>query len=233
MKCGVIIFPGSNCDHDTVHMLQTVYGLQTVELWHKDADLQGCDMIFVPGGFSYGDYLRCGAVARFSPIMEAVIKFANQGGFVMGICNGFQVLCEAHLLPGVLMRNANQKFICKNIYLRTETSDSAITAAIERGKVLKIPIAHAEGLYYADDNIIADLNKNHQILFRYSDANGNVNDATNPNGSLSNIAGICNATRNVFGMMPHPERAGEGILGNTDGKLIFDSIMQFASEKVA
>ena len=225
MKFGVIVFPGSNCDHDTINVLRNVYGYETVELWHKDTDLQGCDFIFVPGGFAYGDYLRCGAIARFSPIMESVIDFANKGGYVMGICNGFQVLCEAHLLPGVLLRNDSQKFICKNIYLKNETPDTLITRSIPDNAVLKVPIAHAEGRYYADDATISKLNENNQVIFRYCDENGNVTADANPNGALDNIAGICNKGRNVFGMMPHPERAADELLGNTDGRFIFDSIL--------
>ena len=226
MKFGVVIFPGSNCDQDTIHVLETVYGLETVPLWHKEADLKGCDFIMIPGGFSYGDYLRSGAVARFSPVMEKVIEFAAKGGYVMGICNGFQVLCEAHLLPGVLMRNMSQKFICKNVFIKAATNDSLITAEIPLEKALKIPIAHAEGRYYADEKVIKSLKDNNQILFRYCDENGNITPEANPNGSVENIAGICNEGRNVFGMMPHPERASEDILGNSDGKFLFDSILK-------
>lgn len=225
MKFGVVIFPGSNCDRDTMYVLRDVYGYETVPLWHKETDLQKCDFVFIPGGFAYGDYLRCGAVARFSPIMESVISFAKDGGYVMGICNGFQVLCEAHLLPGALLRNISQRFICKNTYLRTETTDSLITRAIPDGTVLKIPVAHGEGRYFADEATIKSLNENDQIMFRYCDENGVVNESTNLNGSLENIAGICNETRNVFGMMPHPERASDEALGNTDGRMIFDSIL--------
>ena len=228
MKAGVVIFPGSNCDQDTIYTLSHTYRLQTVALWHKDTDLQGCDIIFLPGGFSYGDYLRSGAVARFSPIMESVIKYANNGGLLVGICNGFQVLCEAHLLPGALMRNIRQKFICKNVYIKAETNSSIFSSGIPLDKALKIPIAHAEGRYYADNATLESLNKNDQIIFRYCNENGLVTDEANPNGSLDNIAGICNAGRNVFGMMPHPERAADNILGNTDGCFIFDSIFSKA-----
>jgi phosphoribosylformylglycinamidine synthase subunit PurQ / glutaminase len=228
MKFGVIIFPGSNCDSDLLHVIREVMQQEVVELWHKDTELSGFgagDCIFVPGGFSYGDALRAGAIARFSPIMKAVIEFANNGGYVWGICNGFQILCEAGLLPGALLRNANQKFICKNVYLKAETNESAITSHIDRSRPLAIPIAHAEGRYYADAETLQSLQDNDQILFRYCDENGNVTDESNPNGALDNIAGICNRTRNVFGMMPHPERASEEQLGNEDGKVMFESLL--------
>lgn len=224
MKCGVVVFPGSNCDHDTFFLLKDLYGHETVMLWHKDADLQGCDFIILPGGFSYGDYLRSGAVARFSPIMKSIIDYANNGGLLFGICNGFQVLCEAHLLPGVLLRNDSQKFICKNVFIKADNQDTPATRNIPEGTVLKIPIAHAEGRYFADEKTIQSLETNSQIMFRYCDEEGNVNATSNVNGSTNNIAGICNFTRNVFGMMPHPERASEAILSNLDGRLIFDSI---------
>lgn len=227
MKFGVVVFPGSNCDRDTVHVLQNVMGFETKSIFHKETSLDGFgpgDCIVLPGGFSYGDYLRSGAIARFSPIMEAVIKFANEGGYVLGICNGFQVLCEAGLLPGALLRNRNQQFICQNIYMRTETTNSAVTSALEPGQVLKVPIAHAEGRFFADDATMTEITKNDQVLFRYCDKDGNVNDSTNVNGAVDNIAGITNRTRNVFGMMPHPERASEEQLGNTDGRAIFESL---------
>lgn len=226
MKFGVVTFPGSNCDYDTYHVLKDVMGFDTVQLWHKDQDLQGADFIFLPGGFSYGDYLRSGAVARFSPIMEQVIAHAKKGGHVMGICNGFQVLCESGLLPGVLMRNERQKFICKNVFLKTATTKSMVTAALQEGEVLKVPIAHAEGNFHASASVIEELEQNDQVLFRYCDENGEVNEAANPNGSVNNIAGITNSGRNVFGMMPHPERASESILGNEDGRKLFDGILQ-------
>ncbi|MEO0732272.1 MAG: phosphoribosylformylglycinamidine synthase subunit PurQ [Bacteroidota bacterium] len=228
MKFGVIQFPGSNCDDDMMHVLGTVLDRDTVKLWHKDESLDGFttdDCIIVPGGFSYGDYVRAGAVARFSPIMTAVVDFAKRGGYVFGICNGFQILCEAGLLPGALLRNRDQKFIARNCYLRTETSKSAITSQLEPGQVLEIPIAHAEGRYYADDVTIAELIANEQVLFRYSDGAGELVSEANVNGSTQNIAGICNAERNVFGMMPHPERASEDILGNTDGKALFTGLI--------
>lgn len=231
MKFGVLIFPGSNCDDDMIHVLQNVMQQEVVPLWHKEESLPGFekgDCIVLPGGFSYGDYMRAGAIARFSPIMNAVIEFANHGGFVWGICNGFQILCEAGLLPGVLLRNSNQKFICKNIYLKTKTNNSAITANLDLSQPLKIPIAHADGRYYADKNTLDMLVENDQILFTYCDASGKETPNANPNGAEMNIAGICNQNRNVFGMMPHPERASEDILGNTDGRGLFESIVSLA-----
>lgn len=229
MKFGVVVFPGSNCDDDMLHVLGNVMEQEVVELWHKNTDLPGFgpgDCIVLPGGFSYGDYLRAGAIARFSPIMQSVIEFANNGGYVWGICNGFQILCEAGLLPGVLLRNANQKFVCKNVFLKTATNNSAITNNLSKGQVVKIPIAHADGRYHADAATLADLKANDQILFTYCNEEGEVNAAYNPNGAIENIAGICNAQRNVFGMMPHPERAAEGILGNQDGRLLFESMLK-------
>ena len=225
MKFGVLVFPGSNCDDDAVHVLGDVMGKDVVKIWHKEINLPDVDCLIVPGGFSYGDYLRCGAIARFSPIMPAVIEFANAGGFVYGICNGFQILCEAHLLPGALLRNANQKFICKNVFLKPMTNNSPLTADLDLTKPLKIPIAHAEGRYYADDATLQKLVANDQILFKYCDENGNFTEGSNPNGSMMDIAGICNPRRNVFGMMPHPERAAEAELGNTDGRLMFESLL--------
>lgn len=225
MKFGVVVFPGSNCDQDMVYVLQNIMKQRVVQLWHKDSDLQGCDFIVLPGGFSFGDYLRSGAIARFSPIMEKVIEFANAGGNVLGICNGFQILCEAGLLPGALLHNTSQKFISKNTYIKSQTSNSRITAAINKNKALCIPIAHGEGRYFADAETLKKLNNQDQILFRYCDEQGAISDAANPNGSLENIAGICNHQRNVFGMMPHPERAADKELRNVDGKLIFDSIL--------
>lgn len=229
MKFGVIQFPGSNCDDDMVHVLGTVMGRDTVKLWHKNEDLGDLttdDCVIVPGGFSYGDYVRAGAVARFSPIMKAVQEHAAQGGYVFGICNGFQILCEAGLLPGALLRNQEQKFISKNVFLRVETTDSAVTSKLSVGQVLKIPIAHAEGRYYADQETIAGLIENDQVLFHYSEPTGELTQAANMNGSTQAIAGICNAERNVFGMMPHPERAAEEILGNTDGYPIFAGLVE-------
>lgn len=229
MKFGVVVFPGSNCDDDMVHVLGQVMQQEVVKLWHKESDLTGFDRndcIVLPGGFSYGDYLRAGAIARFSPIMNAVVEFAQSGGYVWGICNGFQILCEAGLLPGVLLRNENRKFVCKNIYLKSQTSNSVLTSQIPPGQVLKIPIAHADGRYFADPDTLHELHANDQILFKYCDADGNITKAANPNGALENIAGICNKQRNVFGMMPHPERASEEALGNIDGKMLFESLLQ-------
>ncbi len=231
MKFGVIIFPGSNCDTDMIYVLEEIMEQKVVKLWHKDTDLQNVDAIALPGGFSYGDYLRSGAIARYSPIMKKVIEFANNGGLVFGICNGFQILCETGLLEGALLHNDNQKFVCKNIYLKSETNDNAFTKKIKNNIPLKIPIAHGEGRYYANKKTIEKMKKNGQILFRYSDKNGNITKEENPNGSLENIAGICNENKNVFGMMPHPERASDDEIGNTDGKIIFDSIVNFLEEK--
>ena len=226
MKFGVLVFPGSNCDDDAVHVLGDVMGKDVIKIWHKETTLPDVNCLIVPGGFSYGDYLRCGAIARFSPIMKSVVEFANAGGFVFGICNGFQILCEAHLLPGALLRNANQKFICKNVFLKPMTNNSPLTADLDLTKPLKIPIAHAEGRYYADDATLQKLIANDQILFKYCDAQGDFTEESNPNGSMMDIAGICNAGRNVFGMMPHPERAAEPELGNTDGRLMFESLLE-------
>lgn len=229
MKFGVVIFPGSNCDHDMIHVLRNVYQQEVVELWHKEHSLHGLgvhDAIMLPGGFSFGDYLRAGAIARFSPIMKSVIDFAKDGGAVIGICNGFQILCESGLLPGVLLPNQNQKFICKNIYLKTETSNTAITGTLEKNQVVKIPIAHADGRYHAAPKVLQQLHENDQILFRYCDENGSITPKSNVNGSAESIAGVCNQARNVFGMMPHPERAAESALGNTDGKFLFDSLLK-------
>lgn len=224
MKFGVITFPGSNCDQDMVYVLRDILGKEVVELWHKDHDLQGVDMVIVPGGFSYGDYLRSGAIARFSPIMTEVIKHADEGGYVLGICNGFQILTESGLLPGALLHNNNQRFICKNVYLKPDKYDSPITADL-KDRTYKIPIAHGEGRYYADEKTLDELEKNGQVLFRYANADGTITDASNPNGSERNIAGVCNARKNVFGMMPHPERAADALLNNTDGLALFESIL--------
>ena len=225
MKFGVVIFPGSNCDQDMIYTLRTIMGQQVEELWHKDKDLKGCDFIVLPGGFSYGDYLRSGAIARFSPIMEKVIDHANAGGYLYGVCNGFQVLCEAHLLPGALLHNTSHKFNCRNVYIKAETNESLVTADVPLDKALKIPIAHGEGRFYADAATLKKLNDNQQILFRYCDENGKVTDEANPNGSFENIAGVCNEGRNVFGMMPHPERAADPVLNNMDGQFIFRSLL--------
>lgn len=229
MKFGVVIFPGSNCDEDIIHVLQNVMGQQVVRLWHKDHDLQGAEFIVLPGGFSFGDYLRSGAIARFSPIMQEVIQFAAKGGKVMGICNGFQILTEAGLLPGALLHNRNRKFICRNIYLKTQTQNSLVTRAIDPQRALKIPLAHGEGNYFADADVLKALNDNDQVLFRYCDEAGNITAESNPNGSLENIAGVTNSGRNVFGFMPHPERAAEALVGNRDGLAIFESILSLAN----
>ena len=225
MKFGVVVFPGSNCDEDMVHVLKNIMGQDTVKLWHKNTDLESCDFIVLPGGFSYGDYLRSGAIARFSPIMESVSKHANAGGGVFGVCNGFQILCESGLLPGALLHNNQRKFICKNVFIASQTNDSLLTNSFPEGKTLKIPIAHGEGRYYADVETIKKLNKNNQVLFRYCDEQGKITPESNPNGAVENIAGICNEKRNVFGMMPHPERASDSILKNEDGRLLFESIL--------
>jgi phosphoribosylformylglycinamidine synthase I len=225
MKFGVVVFPGSNCDEDLVYVVKNIMGQQVEKLWHKEKDLKGCDFIFLPGGFSYGDYLRSGAIARFSPIMEKVIKHAENGGYLMGICNGFQILTESHLLPGALLRNNQMKFACKNVFIKPEHNNSLVTSEMDLKKGYKIPIAHGEGRYFADEATLKSLEDNEQILFRYCDEKGKVSDEANPNGSLLNIAGICNKNKNVFGMMPHPERAADPILGNTDGKALFESIL--------
>lgn len=225
MKFGVITFPGSNCDHDMIYVLETIFGQKVENLWHKDKELKGCDMIVVPGGFSYGDYLRSGAIARFSPIMESVISHAADGGYVMGICNGFQILCEAGLLPGTLLHNDQQKYICRNVYLKVANSHTLVTSGIDKDRVLKIPIAHGEGRYYAPEETLKKVIDNDQVLFRYCTAGGEITAEANPNGSLYNIAGVCNEQRNVFGMMPHPERAADEELRNTDGRILFESIL--------
>lgn len=213
MKFGVVVFPGSNCDRDMQDALQQDLGKEVIMLWHKDKDLSMFttdDCIILPGGFSYGDYLRCGAIARFSPMMQSVIEFANKGGRVLGVCNGFQILCESGLLPGVLLQNANQQFVCKNVFIRQAD-----------GVALKIPVAHGEGRYHADQATLDELEKNNQVIFYYCDEAGTINPAANPNGAIRNIAGICNKGRNVFGMMPHPERASSGYMSNLDGKTVF------------
>jgi phosphoribosylformylglycinamidine synthase subunit PurQ / glutaminase len=220
MKFGVVIFPGSNCDRDMLEALKTDLKQDVTALWHKDEDISSFttdDCIILPGGFSYGDYLRCGAIARFSPMMKSVIAFANQGGKVFGVCNGFQILCESGLLPGVLLRNSQQQFVCKNIFIKDATSDNINTA-------LKIPVAHGEGRYFANEKTVEELEMHRQIIYRYCDENGMVNTKSNPNGAINNIAGICNKQRNVYGMMPHPERATNALLGNVDGKQIFNHL---------
>ena len=226
MKFGVVIFPGSNCDKDIILAIERTINQEVVELWHKETDLKNCDVIFLPGGFSYGDYLRSGAIAKFSPIMSKVIEFANNGGYLVGICNGFQILTESGLLPGALLHNTNNKFICKNIFLKIENNKTLITNQYN-GQAIKIPIAHGEGRFFADEKTIKGLEENNQIIFRYCNENGEVSESSNPNGSLSNIAGICNKEKNVFGMMPHPERAADHLLNNTDGVNLFKSILNY------
>jgi phosphoribosylformylglycinamidine synthase subunit PurQ / glutaminase len=226
MKFGVIQFPGSNCDQDPFWVLQQVAKQPVTYLWHESHDLQNCDLIVVPGGFSYGDYLRCGAIARFSPVMESVRKFAAAGGLVLGICNGFQILCESHLLPGALLRNAGLKYVCKPVYVRIENADTPFTAACKKGDVLQIPIGHMEGNYFCDDTTLEQLRREDRVVFRYANAQGKITAEANPNGSLDNIAGICNEGRNVVGMMPHPERASEQVMGGADGFKVFESVMK-------
>jgi len=223
MKFGIVVFPGSNCDKDLKWALEQLPQAEIEFLWHKDTDLKNSDMVMLPGGFSYGDYLRSGAIAKLSPIMQSVIEFANKGGLVLGICNGFQILCESALLPGALLRNTNQKFICNNVFI-SPANESQITQGLEN-KAYKIPIAHGEGRFYADAETMESIEKNNQVIFRYCDENGDINDTANPNGSLNNIAGICNENRNIFGMMPHPERASFEHLGNTDGLEILKALL--------
>ncbi|NUN71013.1 MAG: phosphoribosylformylglycinamidine synthase subunit PurQ [Bacteroidetes bacterium] len=225
MKFGVVVFPGSNCDHDAYHAAKHVMGHDAEFLWHKEPDLKGSDIIILPGGFSYGDYLRTGAIARFSPIMNEVTAFAKRGGVVIGICNGFQILCESGLLPGVLLRNRSLLFSCKHVLIRAEHSSSRFTGAMSAGDILNIPIAHGEGNYFADPDTIRRIEDNGQVLFRYCDAYGEVTEAANPNGSVNGIAGIMNAEGNVMGMMPHPERACEASLGSADGRKVFESLI--------
>jgi len=229
MKFGVVIFPGSNCDYDTYMAIKTVIKHDVEFLWHQDISLHHCDCVILPGGFSYGDYLRTGAIARFSPIMQKVMEFAQNGGMVAGICNGFQILLEAGLLPGAMLRNTSLRFICKFVHIKVENENTPFTHLLKKGRVLKIPIAHTDGNYFISDEGLRMLNENDQIVFRYCDQEGNVSPEANPNGSLENIAGICNRTKNILGMMPHPERASELILGSEDGKYVFQSIVNFFS----
>ena len=226
MKCGIVVFPGSNCDHDCYHILKHVLQLDTHWIWHKDEVLNSFDFIVLPGGFSYGDYLRPGAIARFSPIMKSVIDYANQGGRVLGICNGFQILVESGLLPGVLMDNEGQRFICKNLTIRVENNDTPFTSQCKAGDVLSIPINHGQGRYFTDNDTLQRMKDNGQVLFRYCDAKGNTPDTANPNGSLDHIAGVANATKNVMGMMPHPERCADPLWNNIDGQMIFKSLIE-------
>jgi phosphoribosylformylglycinamidine synthase subunit PurQ / glutaminase len=224
-KFGIVVFPGSNCDHDTYYVLRKILDLDVIFLWHKQATLEGCDIIVLPGGFSYGDYLRTGAIARFSPIMNEVIKFANNGGYVFGICNGFQILLEAGLLPGAMIRNESLNFVCKDIYLKIENKKSVFTKGINGKNSLKIPVAHGEGNYFADERTLKELEDNNQIVFKYCAIDGTITNQANPNGSIMNIAGIINKQGNVMGMMPHPERSSDSVLGKTDGSLIFKSLV--------
>ena len=226
MKFGVVVFPGSNCDHDAFHAIGHVLQRPVEFIWHQSENLQGCDAIILPGGFSYGDYLRTGAIARFSSVMKSVEKFANSGGLVLGICNGFQILLEAGLLPGAMMRNSGLRFICRHVYMRVESTDSPFTNAASKGQILKIPIAHSDGNYSCDEATLAELQENRQILFRYTSPDGKDDNAGNPNGSVAHIAGICNRERNVAGLMPHPERAVESALDSEDGLVVFRSMME-------
>ena len=224
MKFGVVVFPGSNCDKDIISALEETINQKVIVLWHKDTDLKNCDVIFLPGGFSFGDYLRSGAIAKFSPIMEKEIEIGKEGGIIIGICNGFQILTESGLLPGALLHNTSNKFICKNVNLKITNTDSVVTNQYKKS-VIKIPIAHGEGRYFADEETIANLFANNQVIFQYCNENGEIDSISNPNGSLSNIAGVCNKQRNIFGMMPHPERASDSTLKNTDGIGLFESIL--------
>ena len=226
MKFGVVVFPGSNCDDDAYHAIASVLHQPVEFLWHRSENLADCDAILLPGGFAFGDYLRTGAIARFSPVMKSVEKFAHEGGLVLGVCNGFQILCEAGLLPGAMMRNRGLRFLCQQVYVRVEHTDTPFTCAAHQGQILKMPIAHMDGNYFCDDETLADLENNDQVLFRYTTPDGLDDAAGNPNGSLANIAGICNRERNVAGLMPHPERAAESQLGSADGLVILQSMVE-------
>jgi phosphoribosylformylglycinamidine synthase subunit PurQ / glutaminase len=226
MKFGVVVFPGSNCDHDAFYAIGNVLHKPVEFIWHQSQDLANCDALILPGGFAYGDYLRTGAIARFSPVMKSVEKFANSGGMVLGICNGFQILLEAGLLPGAMMRNSGLRYICRHVYIRVEQTDTPFTNAAQRDQILKIPIAHNDGNYTSDETTLADLEKNSRVIFRYTTPEGTDDAAGNPNGSMNNIAGICNRERNVAGLMPHPERAVESALGSADGLVIFKSMIE-------
>ena len=229
MKFSIIVFPGSNCDHDAYHAVKHVLGQEAEFVWHKETSLNGADVVVLPGGFSHGDYLRTGAIARFSPVMTAVGDFARSGGPVLGICNGFQILCEAGLLPGAMLRNRDLKFHCEHIHIRVEQTDTPFTSRASRGQVLRVPIAHGEGNYYAEPGVVTELEASGRVIFRYCDTHGQITDAANPNGALNSIAGICNAQRNVVGLMPHPERACEAALGSADGLVMFESVMHALS----
>lgn len=225
-KIGVVVFPGSNCDHDCFYVLKKILNQETKFLWHKDTSIEDVNIVILPGGFSYGDYLRCGAIARFSPIMKSVIEFANKGGIVLGICNGFQILCESGLLPGILLRNKTLKFICDNVYLKVENNKTSFTNKYKNREIIKIPIAHGDGNYFTDDDTLKMIEDNNQTVLRYCNSQGEVDDESNPNGALKNIAGIINKRGNILGMMPHPERASDEILGNIDGRRIFESLFE-------
>jgi phosphoribosylformylglycinamidine synthase I len=227
MKFGVVVFPGSNCDHDAYHVMRDVIGKPAEFIWHQSVDLGGADAIIVPGGFSYGDYLRTGAIARFSPVMRAIEKFARGGGLVLGVCNGFQILLESGLLPGAMLRNAGLRFVCRDVQIRVETTDTPFTCVANKGQVIQLPVAHGDGNYFCDAATLAELERNDQIVFRYTTPDGREDAAANPNGSLANIAGICNRERNVAGLMPHPERASEDVLGSAEGAVIFRSMVQW------
>lgn len=231
MNFAILQFPASNCDQDCVHVLKNVLGHSADFVWHKNTSLGAVDAVIIPGGFSYGDYLRTGAIARFSPVMQAVQQFAANGGLVLGICNGFQILCEAGLLPGALVRNRSLQFRCEHIFLKTVTPDSPFTGRIPDGKLLRLPIAHGEGCYFADAETLARLNANNQVLWRYCDAQGKLTELANPNGSLDNIAGLCNERRNIAGLMPHPERASEKLLNGEDGRLVFESMIGWLEKR--
>jgi phosphoribosylformylglycinamidine synthase subunit PurQ / glutaminase len=231
MKFAIVVFPGSNCDHDAHYAAEHVLGQDAELIWHKDTSLRGADVVVLPGGFAHGDYLRTGAIARFSPIMQEVRRFADAGGPVLGICNGFQVLLEAGMLPGAMLRNASLHFHCEHVYVKVEQTDTPFTLACPPGRALKIPVAHGEGNYYAEPDVITRLERNRQVVFRYVDASGQRTDAANPNGSLNNIAGICNEGRNVVGLMPHPERACELAIGSADGLIVFESALKAVTER--
>jgi phosphoribosylformylglycinamidine synthase subunit PurQ / glutaminase len=232
MKFGVVVFPGSNCDHDTYHVISKVIGQPVDFIWHKEVEIDRYDAIILPGGFSFGDYLRTGAIARFSPVMRSVVEFARAGGLVLGICNGFQILCEAGLLPGALLRNRDLKFVCGHTNIRVERLDTPFTSACSAGQVISVPIAHGEGNYFCDQRTLDELEGEGRIIFRYCDESGRVTGESNPNGSLNNIAGICNRDRNVLGMMPHPERASESLLGSNDGRVILLSMADSLREMI-
>jgi phosphoribosylformylglycinamidine synthase len=231
MKFGVLVFPGSNCDHDAYYVIEAAAKQPVTFLWHASHDLENCDAIIVPGGFAYGDYLRTGAIAKFAPIMQEVSRFADGGGLVLGICNGFQILCEAGLLPGALMRNAGLKYVCKPVNLRVESTDTAFTSTCKEGQVLEIPIGHMEGNYFCDNNTLVQLKRDRRVVFRYSAPAGQITTEANPNGSIDNIAGICNEGRNVLGMMPHPDRSSDPLLGMNDGFRIFESMVGALAHK--